>query len=202
MMTLHMFRHGDTEASGDGIFCGELDVPLSPSGSAQAEKVGVRGASLKPSVLYVSPKLRARQTIEPVSRLTGITPIVQDGLHEIAYGSWDGRHESEIKTTEPVAYGRWVLDPGLHPPPDGGESAFAIAGRAMHVLEKIRLGHPNEVVLLVSHKATIRVMTCALLGLYIGRFRDRVACPTASLTTFQFEDRGPMLVRIGDTAHL
>jgi alpha-ribazole phosphatase len=64
------------------------------------------------------------------------------------------------------------------------------------------LGHPNEVVVLVSHKATIRVMTCALLGLYIGRFRDRVACPTASLTSFHFEDRGPMLVRIGETSHL
>ena len=51
-------------------------------------------------------------------------------------------------------------------------------------------------------KATIRVVTCALLGLHIGRFRDRVACPTASLTTFEFGDRGPMLVRIGDTRHL
>jgi hypothetical protein len=36
----------------------------------------------------------------------------------------------------------------------------------------------------------------------VGRFRDRVACPTASLTTFEFAERGAMLVRIGDTTHL
>jgi alpha-ribazole phosphatase len=70
------------------------------------------------------------------------------------------------------------------------------------VLEEIRLGHEGQTVLLVSHKATIRVITCALLGLYVGRFRDRVSCPTASLTTFQFGERGPMLVRIGETSHL
>jgi probable phosphoglycerate mutase len=196
-----MFRHGDTEASADGVFCGELDIPLAKTGFEQAERVGIRGAALRPDALYVSPKLRARQTIEPVARRTGKTPIVREGLHEIAYGSWDGRSESDIRAKEPLAYAAWVTDPALHPPP-GGENAFAIAARAMQVLEDIRLAHPNETVLLVSHKATIRVITCALLGLYVGRFRDRVACPTASLTTFTFAERGPMLVRIGDTTHL
>ena len=71
----------------------------------------------------------------------------------------------------------------------------------MPVVERIRMAHEhkNENVLIVSHKATIRVITCALLGLHIGRFRDRVACPTASLTSFEYGDRGPMLVRIGRT---
>jgi broad specificity phosphatase PhoE len=202
MLTLHMFRHGDTEASADGVFCGELDIPLAKSGLEQAERVGVRGAGLKPDALYVSPKIRAQQTMAPVARLTGLTPVVRDGLHEIAYGSWDGRSEKDVRASEPAAYSAWALDPALHPPPNGGENAFAISARAMHVLEEIRLAHPNQTVLLVSHKATIRVITCALLGLYVGRFRDRVSCPTASLTTFDFADRGPMLVRIGDTAHL
>ena len=202
MLTLHMFRHGDTEASGDGTFCGELDIPLAKAGFEQAERVGIRGKSLKPDALYVSPKLRARQTMEPVARLTGLTPSVREGLHEIAYGSWDGRHEKEIKASEPEAYAAWATDPALHPPPNGGENAFAISSRAMQVLEDIRLAHPNQTVLLVSHKATIRVITCALLGLYVGRFRDRVSCPTASLTSFQYAARGPMLVRIGETTHL
>ena len=67
----------------------------------------------------------------------------------------------------------------------------------MPVVERVLESHHGNV-LLVSHKATIRVITCALLGLHIGRFRDRVACPTASLTTFEFGSRGPMLVRIGE----
>src|SRR5579871_1213234 len=201
MLTLHLVRHGDTEASGDGVFCGDLDAPLTSSGLAQADKVGSMAAKIRPDALYVSPKKRARQTAEPASRLLGLEPRVDEGLREIAYGTWEGRKETEIKQSEPDAYRSWVLDPAMHPPP-GGESGFSIAARAMATLERIQRECKGGNVLVVSHKATIRVMTCALLGLHIGRFRDRVACPTASRTTFEFGDRGAMLVRIGDTEHL
>ncbi len=87
-------------------------------------------------------------------------------------------------------------------PPPGGESAFAIAARALPVLVRARREHPGKNVMLVSHKATVRVMVCALLGVPLGRFRDRVACPTASLTTFEFGERGAMLVRLADVSHL
>jgi probable phosphoglycerate mutase len=201
MLTLHLVRHGDTEASGDGVFCGDLDAPLTESGLAQAEKVGALAAKLRPVALYVSPKRRARQTAEPASRLLGLEPRVDEGLREIAYGTWEGRKEVEIRESEPDAYRAWVLDPALHPPP-GGEGGFAIAARAMATLERIAKECSTGSVLVVSHKATIRVITCALLGMHVGRFRDRVACPTASRTSFEFGDRGAMLVRIGDTDHL
>jgi alpha-ribazole phosphatase len=201
MLTLHLVRHGDTEASGDGVFCGDLDAPLTHSGLAQAEKVGALAVKIHPDALYVSPKRRALQTVEPAARLLKLEPRVDEGLREIAYGTWEGRKEVEIKDREPEAYRAWVLDPALHPPP-GGEGGFAIAARAMATLERIQAECPKGNVMVVSHKATIRVITCALLGLHIGRFRDRVACPTASRTTFEFGDRGAMLVRIGDTDHL
>jgi broad specificity phosphatase PhoE len=56
--------------------------------------------------------------------------------------------------------------------------------------------------MLVSHKATVRVIVAALLGMPLGRFRSHVACPTASITSFEFGERGPMLVRVGDVHHL
>jgi broad specificity phosphatase PhoE len=201
MLTLHLVRHGDTEASGDGVFCGDLDAPLTSSGLAQAEKVGALAGKLRPEALYVSPKRRALQTVDPAARLLHLEPTVDEGLREIGYGAWEGRKEVEIKDTEPEAYNAWVRDPALHPPP-GGEGGFSIAARAMATLERIQSAHRKGIILVVSHKATIRVITCALLGLHIGRFRDRVACPTASLTTFEFGERGAMLVRIGDTTHL
>jgi probable phosphoglycerate mutase len=127
--------------------------------------------------------------------------VVEDGLREIAYGAWEGRKESEIRASDPDAYTAWSLDPALVPPP-GGESAFAIAARALPVLVRARKEYPTGNVMLVSHKATIRVIVCALLGVPLGRFRDRVACPTASLTTFEFGERGAMLVRLADVSHL
>jgi alpha-ribazole phosphatase len=201
MLTLHLVRHGDTEASGEGVFCGDLDALLTPSGLAQAERVGALAVKLRPDALYVSPKRRALQTVEPAARLLKLEPTIDERLREIAYGTWEGMREVDVMSTQAAAYEAWVRDPALHPPP-GGEGGFAIAARSIAAVERIQSEHPAGVVLVVSHKATIRVLTCALLGLHIGRFRDKVACPTASLTTFEFGDRGAMLVRLGDTTHL
>jgi probable phosphoglycerate mutase len=201
MLTLHLVRHGDTTQSSDGVFCGDIDPPLTEKGLAQAQKVARMVVRLNLSAVYVSPKLRARQTAQPLLDATGLQPSIEEGLREIGYGKWEGLREAEVKTSEPDDYHAWVADPAVHAPP-GGESGYAIAARAVPIVERIRWKHDTGNVLIVSHKATIRVITCALLGLHIGRFRDRVACPTASLTTFELGDRGPMLVRIGDTHHL
>lgn len=199
MLRLHLVRHGETEASGEGGFCGDLDPPLTARGKEQAEAITKRLLTLSLSAIYVSPKLRARMTAEPIARLTKIEPRVEDGLREIGYGEWEGRKETEIRASDPDAYRAWSSDPAIHSPP-GGENGYAIAARALPVVERIRRENTSGNVLIVSHKATIRVIVCALLGLHVGRFRDRIACPTASLTSFEDGDRGPMLVRIGEEA--
>jgi probable phosphoglycerate mutase len=201
MLTLHLVRHGDTAQSAEGYFAGDIDPPLTDRGQEQARALGRLAPSLGLEQVYVSPKLRARQTAEPMVEASQAPLVVEDGLREIAYGAWEGRKESEVRASDPDAYTAWSLDPALVPPP-GGESAFAIAARALPVLVRARKEHPTGNVMLVSHKATIRVIVCALLGVPLGRFRDRVACPTASLTTFEFGERGAMLVRLADVSHL
>jgi broad specificity phosphatase PhoE len=201
MLTLHMVRHGDTTQAADGIFCGDLDPALTVTGLAQAERVGVLARSLGLTALYCSPKQRARMTAAAVARSCGLQPVIDDGLREIAYGAWEGRTEAEVKHDDPDAYEAWRTDPSLVSPP-GGESAFAIAARALPVVLRARRENPQGRVMLVSHKATVRVIVAALLGMPLGRFRSHVACPTASITSFEFGERGPMLVRVGDVHHL
>jgi broad specificity phosphatase PhoE len=201
MLTLHLVRHGETSHSAEGVFAGDIDPPLTARGQAMAEAVARCAPALKLDAVYVSPKLRARQTAEPTLKALGLEPIVEEGLREIAYGAWEGRKESDIQREEPDAFAAWSSDPALVSPP-GGESAFGIAARALPVVLRARKEHPGGRVLFVSHKATIRVLVCALLGVPLGRFRDRVACPTASLTTFEFSERGGMLTRLGDVSHL
>jgi probable phosphoglycerate mutase len=196
--TLHLIRHGDTAASGDGVFCGDLDIPLAPSGVAQAEALSQVVRKWKVEAVYTSPKLRARMTADPTCRALGLEPRVDDGLREIAYGQWEGRHETEIRERDPAAYAAWTTDPGTRSPP-GGESGYAIAARAMGSVARIVESESGEVAIF-SHKATIRIITCALLGIAVSRFRDRVACPTASITTFTFGPHGPLLARLGETA--
>jgi probable phosphoglycerate mutase len=201
MLTLHLVRHGDTAQAAEGYFAGDIDPPLTERGRAQAQAVARVAATLGLEEVYVSPKARARQTAEPILSACSLPLVVDDGLREIAYGAWEGRKESEVRASEPEAFSAWSQDPALVAPP-GGESAFAIAARALPVLVRARREHPTGHVMFVSHKATIRVIVCALLGVPLGRFRDRVACPTASLTTFEFGERGAMLVRLADVSHL
>ncbi len=202
MLTLHLVRHGDTLQSAEGYFAGDIDPPLTERGKEQRRGgLGKLAPTMKLTAIYVSPKLRARQTAEPTARACGLEPSIEDGLREIAYGAWEGKKESDIKASDPEAYMAWSQDPALVSPP-GGETAFAIAARALPVLVRARQEHPHGNVIVFSHKATIRVMVCALLGVPLGRFRDRVACPTASVTTFEFGERGAMLMDIGDVHHL
>ena len=191
-----MLRHGETQVSLDGVFCGDTDAPLSENGHAQAERIAPQLVKLKLEAIYVSPMQRARDTAAPVARLLGLTPVIERDLREIGYGSWEGKKEADLAKSDPQNYSRWVQDPAHHAPP-GGENGYAIAARSMPVVERVLEAHSGNV-LLVSHKATIRVVACALMGLHVGRFRDRVGCPTCSLTTFEFGSRGPMLTRIAE----
>ncbi len=201
MLTIHLVRHGDTPQAAEGIFCGDLDPPLTGHGRAQADHLARAAAPLGLIALYCSPKLRARQTAEPIARVSGLEPTIEDGLREIAYGRWEGLKEVDIRASEPAALAAWHADPALVSPP-GGETAYDIAARALPVLTRVRDRHQSGHVMLVSHKATIRVIVCALLGMPLQRFRTHVACPTTSVTTFEFGPEGPLLIGLADVHHL
>ncbi len=58
--------------------------------------------------------------------------------------------------------------------PMGGESGLAVTARALPVLIEIVRSHPASSVLVVSHKATIRLLLSSLLGFDPRRYRDNL----------------------------
>jgi probable phosphoglycerate mutase len=128
-------------------------------------------------------------------------PLVEDGLREIAYGRWEGAREHDVSAAEPALFDAWHADPSLNSPP-GGETAFDIAARALPVIHRVRERHDAGHVVLVSHKATIRVIVCCLLGVPLQRFRTHIACPTASISSFEVGLESTLLVRLADVHHL
>lgn len=200
-MNLYMVRHGQTAASRENRFSGSSDPPLTAVGEAMAEAFAKAYASLKWEAIYTSPMLRARQTSEPLSRLTGVQPIVEDGLKEIAYGEWEGLRQEDVKQRWPEAFEYWADDVASRGTP-GGETAFNVAARAMRVVDGIRFRHQQGNVLIVSHKATVRVITCALLGLDVRLFRERIAQPVSAVTMFQCTSTTALLTLHGDRSHL
>jgi probable phosphoglycerate mutase len=72
----------------------------------------------------------------------------------------------------------------------------------MQVVQEIKSRFDNGNVLFVSHKATIRIILCGLLGIDVGRFRYRLVCPVGSISIVEFTEHGPLLQALADRSHL
>ena len=202
-MNLYLIRHGQTAASRENRFSGSSDPPLTDVGLAMAEAFARAYASRPWDAIYTSPMLRTRQTADALCRLTGAAAIVEAGLKEIDYGQWEGLPVEEVQERWPQEYAYWADDVASRGTP-GGETAFQVAGRAMRVVEAIRTRHAESRanVLIVSHKATLRIITCALLGLDVRLFRERIAQPVAAVTMFEVTPTATLIRLHGDRSHL
>ena len=87
-------------------------------------------------------------------------------------------------------------------PPTGGETAIEISSRASLVVNEVQRKYTDGNVLIVSHKATIRVILCNLMGIDLGRYRDRIDMPAASISIVEFYEHGPMLKVLGDRSYM
>ncbi len=201
-MTLYLLRHGQTPLSRDDLFCGSgLDPELTADGVAMAEAFARAFARIGFRAIVASPLLRTLASARPVSTACGLAVETRAGLREIAYGDWEGKRKTEVELTFHDDYVRWSADPAWNAP-TGGERAVEVARRASEVVEALKNRCAEGPVLVVSHKATIRILICHLLGVDVGRFRDRFACEVGSVTVVEFGRQGPKLLALGDTSHL
>ena len=150
--------------------------------------------------VFSSPMKRTIATAKPLCDRLNLTPQLRDGLKEINYGEWEDRTQSYVKQHYAEDYLHWQREPAWNPP-TGGETTIQIASRASSVLAEIEEKHTGNV-LVVSHKATIRIMLCNLMGIELGRYRDRLDMPVATVSVVKFDFHGPMLQKLGDRTHL
>ena len=77
-----------------------------------------------------------------------------------------------------------------------------ISSRASTVIAEIRQKYATGSVLVVSHKATIRIILCELLGIDLGRYRDRIDMPAGAVSIVKFDLHGPLLQVLGDRTYM
>lgn len=200
-LKLHFLRHGETVYSQTGGYCGETDPELTPAGSLMAEAFAKAHQTTTWQAIYVSPKQRTIATAKPLCDAIGLEMQIRDGLREINYGKWEGLSPEEVKENFLEDYVNWLTEPAWNPP-TGGETAVEIASRAMPVIAEIEQTCSDGNVLIVSHKATIRILLCSLLGIDLGRYRDRIDCLAASLSVVKLDIHGPLLQVLGDRTHM
>jgi probable phosphoglycerate mutase len=203
-MTLRLFllRHGQTAMSRANVFCGRgLDPALTEEGLTMADAFAAAYADDQWTAIYSSPLSRALATAAPLAAARHLTVERRDELAEIDYGAWDGLTADVVARDWHDEHERWSADPAWNPP-TGGETAIALAQRMTNVIEEITGAHMDGNVLVVSHKASIRVLLCALLGVDVGRFRYRFGCPVGSVSIIEFGSHGPLATAVADRSHL
>jgi len=200
-LKIYLLRHGETEYSQRGTYCGAIDPELTSEGNQMAKAFADAYRSLSWEDVYVSPMKRTIATAQPLCEAIGLPMRISDGLREIAYGAWEGREQEDVKLHYEQDYIRWLTEPAWNPP-TGGETAVQVASRALPVITEIESRYKSGNVLVVSHKATIRIILCSLMGIDLGRYRDRIDAPAASVSMVKFDIHGPMLDVLGDRSYM
>lgn len=201
--TLYFLRHGQTAYSQTGGYCGTPanDPGLTPEGLLMAKAFAEAYQAVPWQGIYVSPLRRTIETAKPLCELVGMSMELRDGLKEVGYGKWEGWHPADLTRDYHDEYMQWLTDPAWHAPPEG-ERGIDIARRTTLVLDEIEHRYREGNVLIVSHKATIRIMLCQLMGLDVGRYRDRFEMLVAAVSIVELADRGPKFWVIGDRSYL
>jgi broad specificity phosphatase PhoE len=201
-LILYLLRHGQTALSRDDVFCGSgLDPELTPEGMEMAHAFAKAYGEVEWRAVYSSSLRRSITTAQPLCDTVGTNLQVRPELNEIAYGKWEGLTKDQVSKEYHDEYISWLADPAGHAP-TAGESALVVARRGLQVVEEIQKQFTDGKVLIVSHKATIRIILCSLLGIDVGRFRYRLACPVGSASLVEFTSNGPMLNALADRSHL
>lgn len=201
-LTLYLLRHGQTALSREDAFCGSgLDPELTPEGLEMA-RAFMSAYRTRPWIAIFSSSLRRGiTTAEPLCEALGMKLEVSADLNEIAYGEWEQLTKQEVEQRYHDDYVSWLADPALHAP-TGGELAVTVARRALRFIEGITRQFTDGNVLVVSHKATIRIIVASLLGIDVGSFRYRLACPVGSVSVVEFTSHGALLRALADRSHL
>jgi broad specificity phosphatase PhoE len=198
---LLLVRHGATQRTAEDRFSGDVGVDLSDEGRAQVAALATRLTSCVITAVYSSPLTRAFDTAAQLAAPHKLTPIVYDGLREISHGNWEGLTRHEVEQRYPDEYTAWDADPFTFAPP-GAESGLSVLARTLPVVREIVTRHAGEQVVIVSHKATLRLILASLLGVDPRGYRDRFDQAPACLNVLDFRDvLHARLMLFNDTSH-
>ncbi len=196
-----LVRHGSTLLTQENRFAGETNVPLADEGRQQAQRLAARLAPEPIVAVYASPLDRTMETAHILAKPHELDVVPRDGLREMSHGHWEGLTRAEVEAQYPDEYTAWEQDPYTFAP-DGGETGLAVTARALPDLLAIVQSHPDGHVLVVSHKATIRLLLSSILGFDPRAYRDHLDMSPTALNILDFRgSQHARLVLFNDTAH-
>lgn len=198
MRRLTLIRHGLTEWNSSGRFQGHSDIPLSPAGIEQAERLRDYAASFRDvGVVLASPLARAVETA--VIAFPGREPVTDPRLRELDFGAFEGKTLEENQQHEQWDW--WVEDAFERPAP-GGESYRQLRDRVVAWYRSATDAYRGLHVVVVSHSGTLQMLLGHLIGVERPRWRKRLYLRHTGVSHVLFRDGEAIIERVNDTRHL
>jgi len=198
---IYFVRHGATQLTAENRFSGAVGVDLSDEGRAQVARLAARLAGEDIAAVHSSSMSRAVETAQILARPLRLVPVEDDALREISHGRWEGLTRQQVEEQFPAEYAAWEADPFTFAPV-GGESGITVLARALPAVRRIVSEHAEKTTVVVSHKATLRLLLSSLLGIDPRGYRDRLDQSPACLNVVDFKD--PVRARLmlfNDVSH-
>ena len=188
MIRLILVRHGETDSSRRGTFCGWTDSPLNEEGKRQARTAASKLTGIPIDIIYSSPSKRALETAEIINNALGLRITCFNDLRERNFGRWEDLTYSDIGNTYPGELSKWQND-WVNYRIEDGESAYQAHERVAAFADNLIKVNSNRVCLVVTHAGCIRSILSHLLGMGIGAmWRFKIEC--GGVTSVEITDDG------------
>lgn len=179
---IHLVRHCEVE-NPDNIWYGRLaGFPLSEAGRRRAALLAEHFATHPLAAVYSSPMERAQETAAPIAAGQGLEVVTCTELIEVL--SYLQGQPADQRVLFKLRNLRYFVNPLR---PTWGEPYRSVAARMVRAVEAIRLAHPDQEVVAVSHMTSIQVARLAIEGRSLRPWTGGVTCHRGSVTTLAFE---------------
>ena len=193
-------RHGETTWNLERRMQGHRDLPLTPTGVAQAKRLAERLRTAGLVRIVSSDLVRAAETARAVGDATGVPVTFDRALREQDLGAWEGKTFADVATFDPQTAARFrSSDPDARPA--GGETRGEFFARVWAALAAHGAPGSPGPLLVVAGGGVVQGLVYRLLGLPITAPR-RFLVPNVSLTTLIPAADGWRLRTLSDVAHL
>lgn len=196
-MLLLLVRHALTPITGKRLTGWLPGHHLSAEGRRQAEGLAEHLAPASIKAVYSSPLERCLETAEVIALRHGLSVGTLEGIGEVRYGEWQGKTLKSLYRTK--GWQALRARPGDFRFP-GGETIRETQTRAMGVAEELLQRHRGEMIVVVSHADTIRLLVAGYIGLPLDLY-VRMSVAVASVTALSFEEV-PRLIAFSSTGSL
>lgn len=203
MITRMVFiRHGQSTANLEQRAQGQLDVPLTELGRAQARQAAEYLSGWHFDAAYSSDLSRAFETGSIIAaRHPGLELQSEPELREMYIGRWQGILSRDVAVMYPDEYDTWIND-WWNARPGGGESMPELARRAQGIAWKIARENPGKTVLVATHGTFLRTLQLEWLNVPGERIKETPGIPNCSVYVIDYdtETGSTTPVIMGDTS--